>query len=85
MTHVPHSLAEDFPEHLNTVMTLKSVDTHFARLAEAYHAINRKIHRVETRVEAVSDVVELEMRHKRAALKDEIWAMLQEAEGRLTT
>lgn len=85
MTHVPHGLADDFPEHLNTIATLKAVDTHFARLAAAYAEVNREIHRVETRIEAASDTVELALRRKRAGLKDEIWGMIRAAEDQLTT
>lgn len=85
MTHVPHGLADEFPDHLNTLATLKAIDLHFARLSEEYQDVNRNIHRVETRVEAVSEAVEQELRRRRAVLKDEIWAMLREAEGQLTT
>ncbi len=85
MTHVPHTLTEEFPEHLNTIMTLRSVDLHFARLAEEYHKINRQIHRVETRLEPMGDLEELELRKTRAELKDQIWKLLRRAEAQLTS
>ena len=79
MTHTPHELAEEFPEHADLIHKLKTSDTHFAKLADAYHEINRDVHRLETRVEAASDEREEELRKKRMALKDEIAAMLAKA------
>lgn len=79
MTHVPHELAEEFPEHRERIQALKAENAHFARLAEEYHEVNRTIHRMETLVEPVADHVEQEHRRKRLALKDEIAAILDEA------
>jgi uncharacterized protein len=76
MTHTPHELAEDFPEHAARISELKQSDAHFARLVESYHEINRAVHRAETNVEPVSDAAETTMRKRRAALKDEIRAVL---------
>ena len=58
---------------------LKSNDTHFARLADEYHEVNREIHRLETRVEAGSEEREEELRKERLRLKDEIAAILAKA------
>ncbi|MCC6006459.1 MAG: YdcH family protein [Rhodobacteraceae bacterium] len=79
MSHVPHELAEEFPEHVATISHLKQSDAHFARLFDSYHEINRAIHRAETHVEPVSEAVEQEMRRKRLALKDEIYSFLRAA------
>jgi len=46
---------------------------------EEYHEVNRSVHRAETNVEPVEDLVEVEMRKTRATLKDEIWAILSKA------
>jgi len=51
MTHTPHELANDFPEHADRIAQLRQGDAHFARLAEAYHEINREVHRAETKIE----------------------------------
>lgn len=72
MTHVPHELAEDFPEFAEKIHDLKMNDRHFVRLAEEYHKVNREVHRMETRVEPVTDDVEEDARRRRMALKDEI-------------
>lgn len=79
MSHVPHELAEEFPEAAEKIHALKTTNAHFARLAETYHEVNREIHRIETRVEPTSDEVEQELRRKRLHLKDEIAAMLAAA------
>lgn len=76
MSHTPHELAEDFPEHAARISELKQSDAHFARLVTEYHEINRTVHRAETHVEPVEELTEMEMRKRRAALKDEIYAAL---------
>ena len=76
MTHTPHELSEDFPEHAAKIHDLKMNDAHFARLADEYHKVNREVHRVETGVEASSQEREEELRKSRMRLKDEIAAIL---------
>lgn len=77
MSHTPHELAEEFPEHVDRMSALKQTDAHFARLFDAYHDINRTVHRAETNVEPMDSLAETELRKKRGALKDEIWTYLQ--------
>lgn len=79
MTHTPHELAEEFPEYADQMHRLKTSDAHFAKLADAYHDVNREIHRLETRVEAASEEHEEGLRRQRMRLKDEIAAMLAKA------
>ncbi len=76
MTHTPHELAADFPEHAQKIHDLKTSDAHFAKLAEEYHTLNRAIHRAETEVEPVDDMTATEMHKKRMVLKDQIAAIL---------
>lgn len=76
MTHTPHELAEEFPQHAEKIHALKQSDAHFARLADEYHTVNRAIHRAETGVEPVADFAETDMRKRRMTLKDEIAAIL---------
>ena len=76
MSHVPHELAEEFPQMVDEISALKSTDAHFARLFDEYHVINRAIHRAETNVEPTDDYHMLEMRKQRMHLKDEIAACL---------
>ena len=76
MTHTPHELAADFPEHTDRIHELKESDHHFARLLDEYHEVNRAVHRAETLVEPVSQEAETEMRKRRAVLKDELYRLL---------
>lgn len=76
MSHVPHELAEEFPEHAAKISQLKQENAHFAKLADSYHNLNRQVHRAETNVEPMDAMAETQLRKERAALKDEIWGML---------
>lgn len=76
MSHTPHELAEEFPEHVEKMHVLKTENAHFSKLFDAYHEINRAVHRAETNVEPTDDLNMEAMRKKRMALKDEIYGML---------
>ena len=76
MSHTPHELAEEFPEHDDKIHGLKTSDAHFAKMAEDYHTLNRAVHRAETDVEPTSDDVITDMRKERLQLKDKIAAYL---------
>jgi len=73
MSHTPHELAEDFPELKDKIHALQQSDTHFSKLAEEYHEINRAVHRAETNVEPTSDSHLTDLRKNRMTLKDEIY------------
>lgn len=77
MAHTPHELAEEFPDHVAKMHDLKVSNAHFARIADAYHEVNRTIHRAETNVEPMDDMTIEGFRKQRLRLKDEIYAMLQ--------
>jgi uncharacterized protein len=76
MTHTPHELADEFPEHVEKMHALKLMDAHFSRLFDEYHDINRAIHRAETNIEPTADFHMEDMRKQRMRLKDEIYGML---------
>lgn len=76
MTHTPHELSADFPEFADKISALKSSDTHFARLYDEYHEVNRQVHRMETNVEPADDAAVEAARKQRMRLKDEIYALL---------
>ena len=76
MSHVPHELAEEFPDKVEKIHSLKITDAHFTKLFDEYHQINREIHRIETQVEAASDERTTDLRKKRLHLKDEIASIL---------
>lgn len=77
MSNTPHELAAEFPEFVEKMSALKQANAHFAKLADEYHDVNRKIHRAETNVEPIENLAEEQLRKQRAALKDEIYGMLR--------
>lgn len=79
MSHTPHELAEDFPQDAEKIHALKVSNPHFAKLMDAYHDINRAVHRAETGVEPCDELTETDMRKQRMRLKDEIAGMLAKA------
>lgn len=76
MSHTPHELAEEFPEHVEKMQALRAEDAHFAKLADEYHEINRAVHRAETDIEPTDDFNMTDMRKQRMILKDQIAAIL---------
>ncbi len=76
MTHTPHELHEEFPEHAEKLHELKVSNAHFAHLSEQYHEINRAIHRAESEVEPTDDLHLEDMKKQRLHLKDQIAEML---------
>jgi len=72
MSHVPHELAEEFPEQKDKIHLLNQSDAHFAKLSEEYHNLNREIHRIETNVAPADEGYEKQLRRQRLALKDQI-------------
>lgn len=76
MSHTPHELVEEFPDKAEQIHLMKISDSHFRKLFDEYHDINRAIHRAETLVEPMEDLAEHELRKKRMALKDELYHML---------
>ncbi len=77
MSHVPHELADDFPDQVERISQLRQEDAHFARLADAYHEVNKQVHRVETDIEPMDDMAQQSLRKQRMQLKDEIAAILR--------
>lgn len=78
MSHVPHELNEEFPDLTEQMAALRQSDSHFSKLSESYHTLNRALHRAETDVEPTSDEHMTQMRKERLALKDEIFGYLKE-------
>lgn len=76
MSHTPHELAEEFPKQQERIHELKQSDSHFAKLVDEYHDVNRTIHRMETEVEPVATYTEEDFRKQRLRLKDKIAAYL---------
>lgn len=78
MSKTPHELIEEFPEFADKIGVLKGADAHFAKLAEGYFELNRKVRASETNVAPREELAEVDLRKRRGALKDEIYAYLKE-------
>ena len=76
MSHTPHELAEEFPQDHEILHRLKLEDPNYPGLADSYHEINRRIHRIEALIEAASDETLTELRKQRLALKDQVAALI---------
>ena len=77
MSNTPHTLHEEFPAEAQKISALKASDAHFAGLLIEYDVINDKVHRAETRLDALSDSEEETLRRVRLRLKDQIAAALR--------
>jgi len=76
MSNTPHELHEEFPQDAERIHALKTSDTHFAKLVEGYHEVNRAVHRMETNIEAVADAILEDFKKQRLDLKDKIASAL---------
>lgn len=77
MSNTPHLLADEFAAQAGKMQALQEVNPHFARICKEYDAVNRAVHRAETRVDVMTDDEEQKLRRERARLKDEIAAVLR--------
>lgn len=71
-----HDLHHEFPEYYDRIHELKINNSHFARLFEEYHAVNREILRIEEGVENTTDEYLEELKKKRLLLKDKLYGII---------
>ena len=71
------NLADEFPEHKETIHQLKASNAHFAKLVDQFEAVDKEIYRIEEQIETPSDEYTEEKKKQRLALKDEIYSMLK--------
>lgn len=76
MSNTPHTLGDEFPEQMHAIHNLKAKSPEFAHILTEYDEVNDKIHRAETRLDAISEEAEASLRRQRLALKDRIAAAL---------
>lgn len=79
MTHVHHSLAEEFPGQADLISKLNHSDAHFAKLAREYDDVNHKVYRIEAGLDPTSDEFLETLKKQRLKLKDDIAALLARA------
>ncbi|MBY0475148.1 MAG: DUF465 domain-containing protein [Nitrosomonas sp.] len=71
-----HDLHHEFPEYYDRIHELKTNDSHFARLFDEYHDINREILRIEEGVKNTTDEYLEELKKKRLLHKDKLYGMI---------
>jgi uncharacterized protein YdcH (DUF465 family) len=79
VSNTPHTLGDEFPEQMEAIHDLKAKSPEFAHVLAQYDEVNDKIHRAETRLDAVSEESEATLRRQRLALKDKIAGALSKA------
>ena len=74
-----HPLIQDFPELRAELQRLRQEDSHFARQAEAYEALDKRICRIEDGIETLDgDALSL-LKQERVTLKDDLARQLKRA------
>ncbi len=81
MPFAHHPLITEFPDHRETLRLLKESNAHFHKLMESYEEVDKEIYRIEEGIETPEDSVLTALKKRRLELKDEISAMLREAEA----
>ena len=76
-----HPLIHDFPEHRDELQRLRRQDAQFARQADDYEALDKRICRIEDGIELLDDSALGALKHSRVALKDELARQLKRAAG----
>lgn len=76
-----HPLIKDFPEKREQLQRLRQEDPLFARKAEEYEALDKRICRVEDGVETLEDAALTALKQERVTLKDDIARDLRRASG----
>ncbi|MBE7376158.1 YdcH family protein [Pseudomonas lopnurensis] len=76
-----HPLTNDFPEKHEQLHKLRQEDPAFARKAEEYEALDKRICRVEDGIEPLDDAALNALKLERVNLKDDIARDLKRASG----
>lgn len=71
-----HPLNREFPERTAQLRTLLAADGHFARLAEEYEELDKRIYEAESGRIAMDEMLLLGLKMQRVSLKDEVAKML---------
>ena len=80
---IHHPFVAEFPEHRETVRSLKLADPKFRAMFEEYHHLDDEICRIEEEVEYATDQQIDELKFKRAKLKDALYAAVRKSEAAL--
>ncbi|MCG4452128.1 MULTISPECIES: YdcH family protein [unclassified Pseudomonas] len=67
-----HPLIHDFPELRAELHDLRQADSEFARLADEYETLDKRICRVEEGIEVLADDALAVLKRERVDLKDQV-------------
>tara|TARA_R110002096_G_scaffold112163_22_gene244507 strand:+ start:1476 stop:1721 length:246 start_codon:yes stop_codon:yes gene_type:complete len=81
MSNNHHPLVNEFPEHRETIHSLKVANNHFRRLMDTYEETDKKIIRMEEGIETPEDSVVINLKKHRLDLKDQISELLRANEA----
>lgn len=76
-----HALIKDFPEQREALHELRQHDGEFARLAERYETLDKRICRIEEGIEVLADDALSALKQERVTLKDEVARQLKKVAG----
>jgi len=71
-----HSLAHEFPDHLDAIAKLMASDEAFAKDATRYDALDKEIRELELNGAPIDDEAMHQLKHERAVLKDALYQRL---------
>ena len=74
-----HSQANEFPELKEQIHTLKTTNSHFAKLFDKYDEVEHQVYRIESGAETTTDEHLEDLKKQRLTLKDELYALLKQA------
>jgi len=74
-----HDLNHEFPQYKQRIHELKEKNTHFAKLCDEYEKADKEVYRIEEQIETPSDEYTEEVKMRRLALKDQIFAILNQS------
>ena len=72
-----HNLINELPEYKDRIHELKLSNKHFANQYDKYNELDHQVLRIEEGIENTSDEYLEELKKKRLAFKDELFAMLR--------
>ncbi|WP_252272618.1 YdcH family protein [Pseudomonas subflava] len=76
-----HPLSREFPEYRQQLQDLHAGDAQFARLADEYETLDRRIYEVEDGRASLDDLALQALKTERVTLKDQIAERLRKADG----
>jgi hypothetical protein len=80
---IHHPFVTEFPEHRETIRSLKLADAKFRAMFEEYHKLDDEICRIEEDIEYATDQELDELKFKRAKLKDALYSAVRKSEAAL--